>query len=269
MARAFSLHIGLNSLDPGHYDGWSGPLVACEADAAAMRSICVSQGFQADTLLTAAATRRAVIEKLNGYADSLAAGDTLVVSYAGHGGQLPDRNRDEDDNLDETWCLYDGELLDDELYTAWAAFQPGVRIAVFSDSCHSGTVLRNVVLSGRGSTDLRPRVMPPELQLRTYTRNRNFYDRLLSRDAPPPNPTCTVVLVSGCQDNQLSMDGPFNGAFTSALMVVWNDGRFKGGYADFMKAIRARLPDTQSPNFMQVGARNDDFVNGQIFSHGA
>jgi hypothetical protein len=44
--------------------------------------------------------------------------------------------------MDETWCLYDGQLLDDELHGAWEKFQAGVRILVFSDSCHSGTVLK-------------------------------------------------------------------------------------------------------------------------------
>ena len=32
-ARAMSLHIGLNAVDPKHYGGWSGPLAACEFDA--------------------------------------------------------------------------------------------------------------------------------------------------------------------------------------------------------------------------------------------
>ena len=32
-ARALSLHIGLNLVDPKHYGGWSGPRAACEFDA--------------------------------------------------------------------------------------------------------------------------------------------------------------------------------------------------------------------------------------------
>ena len=141
----FSLHIGLNRIDPNHYDGWSGPLNACESDAKAMQKICTSRGFQTELLLSANATREAVAHRLTGFAAAMVAGDTLVVSYAGHGGQLPDANADEDDGLDETWCLFDGQMVDDELYRAWATFKPGVRIAVFSDSCHSGTVARALV----------------------------------------------------------------------------------------------------------------------------
>lgn len=40
MAQGISLHTGLNVVDPAHYDGWSGPLNACEADAYAMETIC-------------------------------------------------------------------------------------------------------------------------------------------------------------------------------------------------------------------------------------
>jgi hypothetical protein len=39
MARGVSLHIGLNRVDPAHYDGWDGTLNACEFDANAMRAI--------------------------------------------------------------------------------------------------------------------------------------------------------------------------------------------------------------------------------------
>lgn len=33
MAKGISLHIGLNSVDPVHYQGWDGKLAACEFDA--------------------------------------------------------------------------------------------------------------------------------------------------------------------------------------------------------------------------------------------
>ena len=39
----------------------------------------------------------------------------------------------------------------------------------------------------------------------------------------------TVLLVSGCQDNQLSLDGFSNGLFTENLLAVWADGGWSGG----------------------------------------
>lgn len=33
-----------------------------------------------------------------------------MLSYLGHGEQLPERTSDEPDAQDETWCLYDAQL---------------------------------------------------------------------------------------------------------------------------------------------------------------
>lgn len=280
MAKGYSLHIGLNSVDPAHYSGWSGPLVACEADVRSMERICRSRGFATEQLLTKAATRDAVIKGIRNAAKTLKKGDIFCLSYSGHGGQLPDLNGDEDDSLDETWCLYDGEMLDDELHRLYAEFEKGVRVLVFSDSCHSGTVTRMMMRAGTASVSssgaisaagpaaAQPayRIMPPEAQLRTYEDNQAMYDKLLQQKAPPAKPKATVLLVSGCQDNQLSMDGPFNGAFTGALVASWRNGKFRGSYKELAKAIRSRLPSTQSPNYYVVGGINLKFETEQAFT---
>ena len=53
---------------------------------------------------------------MRGAAKALKPGDLFFLTYSGHGGQVPDVTGDEDDKQDETWCLYDGQLIDDELY---------------------------------------------------------------------------------------------------------------------------------------------------------
>ncbi len=62
-----------------------------------------------------------------------------------------------------------------------------------------------------------------------------------------------VILISGCQDNQTSMDGEHNGAFTEALLKVWNQGGFRGAYGAFHARIRAAMPSSQSPNLFTLG----------------
>jgi hypothetical protein len=62
-----------------------------------------------------------------------------------------------------------------------------------------------------------------------------------------------VILISGCQDNQTSMDGSRNGAFTEQLLAVWDKGNFSGNYATFHARIKAALPPTQSPNLFTLG----------------
>jgi hypothetical protein len=281
VARAQSLHIGLNAVSPAHYGGWSGDLAACEADAEDMQAIATSQGIKPTALMTKQATRAAVLAALRKAAKTLRRGDFFLLTYSGHGGQVADVTGEEIDRKDETWCLWDGQLIDDELYMELSRFVAGVRILVLSDSCHSGTVTREVVPAhapdGRG----RPRMMPPAIALRTYRDHQAFYDGLqrdvaaeagkagvIDPDAALAQVTVNstrltavvstfapaVILISGCQDNQTSMDGEFNGAFTGRLLQVWNNGAFTGNYTQFRSAIVAGLPSTQTPNLFVLGS---------------
>jgi hypothetical protein len=281
MAKGTSLHIGLNEVDPNHYAGWSGPLQACEADAEDMRDLAKERGFgKITTLLTKQATRRAVIDGIADAAKSLAAGDLFFLTYSGHGGQVPDQNGDDPDGEDETWCLHDGQLLDDELYLLWGRFQEGVRVVVLSDSCHSGTVTRLAlahaanramadleVLAPYGVRELRARYMPPAEALRTYRQNRAFYDALGKElPAEPPAPKASVRLVSGCQDSQTSLDGSFNGLFTGVLLKVWKNGGFVGNYRRFHREIVRRMPPQQTPNHFLVGTPLPSFDREKPFT---
>jgi metacaspase-1 len=277
MAKGMALTIGLNSVDPKHYGGWSGDLNACEADARDMAEIVKSMKFKISTLLTKSATRKNVASKISGAAKALKAGDIFMLSYSGHGGQLPDINSDETDAEDETWCLYDGELIDDELYDLFSRFKLGVRILVFSDSCHSGTVVKmayyqgagNARASVSGSAGTRYRNMPPDVALRAYRNNKAFYDKILRnpkiREAPE-KVKASVLLISGCQDNQLSSDGDFNGLFTAQLLKVWRNGTFKGAYRKFHKDIVKRMPPDQTPNYFRAGKTNTAFEAQKPFA---
>jgi len=277
MATGLALTIGLNSVNPRHYGGWSGELNACEADAEDMANIARTKKFKVKTLLTKAATRKQVISQIAKAAKALRAGDIFMLSYSGHGGQLPDINNDEPDAQDETWCLYDGELVDDELYAQLGKFSRNVRILVFSDSCHSGTVVKLAYYQGtttaRGSgpnmQGVRYRFMPPDVALRTYRANRVFYDKILRNlklRGAEKAVKASVLLISGCQDNQLSSDGDFNGLFTAQLLRVWKNGAFKGDYKKFHASIVRRMPPDQTPNYFRTGRTNLKFEAQKPFT---
>jgi hypothetical protein len=300
MPKGISIHIGLNRIDPKHY-GWDGKLDGCLNDAKDMMALAKERGFQASTLLDEQATAERAIEAIGKAAQNLRAGDILFLTYSGHGGQVADTNGDDEDKRDETWCLYDRQLVDDELYGLWSRFEPGTRVLVLSDSCHSGSVVKLIrqfsrIVSdpeltepfgiptapgarggppgeGRGrSAENVPvddvaalkgtRRMPPSVEQATEERNKKLYREIQeqSPDGDRAAVGATVLLISGCQDAQLSSDGKKNGLFTHTLKTVWKEGKFKGAYRSFHKQIQENMPVYQQPNFYVVGMPNPTFL---------
>ena len=277
MAQGIALHIGLNHVDPNHYAGWDGALVACEADARDMNALAKKAGYEATMVLAKDATAENVTDAIAGAAGRLASGDAFLLTYSGHGGQVADKNREEADRRDETWVLYDRQLLDDELYALWGQFKPGVRIFMLSDSCHSGTMARRVVYeaiqssaevtrSARDFAELpdtttpRVRVLPDELREQVFKQHQGLYSGI-QKSHPKGDKVpigASVILNSGCLDNQLSSDGDRNGLFTATMLKVWGGGRFAGDYRQFHRRILRRMPPWQSPNYYTVGAPNPD-----------
>ena len=122
--------------------------------------------------------------------------------------------------------------------------------------------------------------MPADVGLRVYEQHRGFYDTLQAEVAQAAGKAsiaepdavlatlslqggrvqaiakrlkAAVILISGCQDNQVSLDGDHNGAFTGQLRRVWNGGKFSGHHAQFHAQIVAGMPPAQTPNLFILG----------------
>lgn len=257
--RAVSLHVGVNRVDPRHYVGVT-DLEGCEDDARAMERLARRAGYATRMLLGEAATREAVILAIREAAQQLEAGDSFLLTVAAHGGMIPDRNRDEwattpGDVTDETLCLYDTQLVDDELAALWSLFRPGVRIAMVGDTCHAGTQIRAAELAGAavqpGRPDLRARCLSPRMARDTYVANRAHYDSRtldliglpgLVLAHPLDRPVRAAVLGLGaCLDTQVAMETMLGGVFTQALLRVWDDGRFAGNWHQLRARIEAEI----------------------------
>jgi metacaspase-1 len=275
-----AIHVGLDSVDPDAYGGWDGALAACENDAIAMEELTSELGYETQTLLSSQATSEAVFDAIADAAGTLRRGGICVITYAGHGGQFADLGSEEEDRLDETWLLHDREVLDDEIRMALSAFDPGVRVVVLSDSCHSGTVVRAIyerliddspavqgayhrvaprlrTRSGIAAKALRLRGAPPEVQRQVLAAHRRQYEEIRARTPSRDeiSMAASVLLISGCQDNQESAEENGHGVFTAALLDRWDRGAFTGDYRALHNAIRGDLPPTQSPNLLTVGMR--------------
>jgi hypothetical protein len=274
--QGYALHIGLNAVDPAKYEGWNGELFACENDAAVYRDIAKQAGFQTIySLLTKDATADNVLQHLQSAATQLQTGDILLLTYSGHGGAIIDTNQDETNNFgemdgfDETWCLYDRQLIDDELFTCFAQFKAGVRILLISDSCHSGSIAKNTAPLNDSSpvdpaTYSRLRVAPLQVLMRTYNKHKDEYDGIQAQlNARPEDIAAYVVQFAACQDDELAMEVWGNGMFTAKLMKVMKENI--SSYNDLFSAIKRGFTSRQNPNLLHYGNKAYDFLSQAPF----
>ena len=276
MAKGISIHIGLEYIDPLHYEGNDGALRTCAKDCLDMKEIAESQNFESSTvLLNEEGTRDAVTEAIANASKKLLSGDMLFISYSGHGASLPDENSDEEDGKDESWCLFDGCLLDDELYALWTRFEEGVRIMVVSDSCHSGTVTK--VAPGQDpETMIISKHFPDEEAERVYAKHKSFYLKIKAEAAESKDKEvkASVKLISGCQDVESSYVLPHdeNSLLTKELNRVWDAGQFVGTTPEFFEQIKEGVTAIayenrifQEPNLFDTGKTNESFDNQKPF----
>jgi hypothetical protein len=283
-AKGVSLHIGVNCPDPRRFR-MIARLRGCENDAEAMRRLAAGAGFEAELLAGREARIHSVRSRIAEAARRVGSDGIFLLTYAGHGTRVKDTDGDEGDGMDEAWCLFDGALIDDEMFRLWALFPEGARIVVVSDSCHSGTVIRD-------DDPLRRRDRPPRgLVMRGGSRAA---DECASAVRPPPGRAgeirpvrppgsgarrfadgtevevrASVILLAAALDGQTAADGERHGAFTAALLEVWNGGAFDGSYADLLGAVFQRVRAarfTQEPQLERAGMRWREFEAQRPFT---
>jgi metacaspase-1 len=151
MPTGISIHIGLDTLSNHYSEGVFDSLNSGIKDARDFYFLAKKQNFTPTLWVNdpkvkevkLAITKAAEILNLNNE------GGMLLITFSGHGNQVPDKipqipdykPDEENGKPDQTWCLFDRQLIDDELAQLWTLFNANVRILVISDSCHSGTVL--------------------------------------------------------------------------------------------------------------------------------
>jgi metacaspase-1 len=268
MSKGYSLHIGINRVDPQHYyKAHDLALQGAEQDATAWAALAIRQHFVSRQLHSEQATRSAVQQAIIGLAATAAVGDWVLITYAGHGGQLPDANGDEtDDQKDETWCCFDGHLLDDEIKHALAHMKAGVRVVLISDSCHSGSISKD-----DAEEDAAPeqglRFAPPFYTQQTYTNNQAFYDAIRAQTRRLQTVVAADVLVlSAARDKGQAYEEGGHGLFTRALLGAWNNGVFAGDYQALLNQAFQRLGGRQMPQLSQQGGGRHNLATQRAFT---
>jgi len=263
-----ALCIGINNYPGTHMD-----LSGCINDAEDWSAELQSRGFTVSRLIDAKATKAAMLKGFKSIVGGAKKGDSVVITFSGHGTYVPDVNGDELDGLDEALCPYDlqingAALLDDEIHAIFASRAPGVRLVLISDSCHSGTVTRAAAADPDADAAPRPRFMPmgnwlPDDKLPRGASGKplattagatraSAFSKALSRSAGD-------LLMSGCQEgpNNFSYDarinGRPNGAFSYYALKVLKTLKPGASYSDWHAAINpVYLPSASYPQSPQL-----------------
>jgi len=256
MKRA--LQIGLNN-----YKGTSNDLKGCVNDAYKWTDSTEKKTFDEFNMLEdKKATCKNVKKAMKSLAKKSIKGDVVVISYSGHGSKVNDANGDEADGVDETWFLYDGHLVDDEIRKILASFKEGVKVIVISDSCHSGTVTRSLMTTMSSEDYIKPRYMPPEDALECAS----VGSRESARPLAYPEEGMNHILISGCKSTEYSYDAYFDkpmGAFTYyATKIIDENPDFT--YNEFYTELRKHLPSSKYPQTPQLEG-SEELKNSKIF----
>ena len=266
---SISIHIGLNKLNPSIYYGDSGALNACVNDAYAMAGIALSKGFSSVKLLiNEKATCQNFIKEMDSAISSLSPGGILFLTFAGHGGQIPSKISPGD--MDEVWCFFDGIIKDNDLCNYWAKLSKGIRVLLISDSCHSGGIVR-FEEEGKWTylQDLNSKV-PISRGIQNFVFGEESESNIVKwetcKNGKPIE--ASIRLLSACDSHEKAKDGASHGAFTTALLKVWQGGDFKGNYLDYFSQISEMMENRKSqiPQHVLVGKSDAQFNNQLPFS---
>jgi hypothetical protein len=212
-------------------DTSEGQEALAEADARALAQVANQQGFHSSTLLLgAAATRARVCSGLRDAAGECRPGDLFMLTFSGHGGRRHCGGGASGEGLRGAWVLFDGSFDDEEMHGALAAFQPGVRVLVISDSCNGG-----VPAAEEGSS-------------------------------PLSKVSASVLVLSACGPDQYADAAGMPAHFTTALLRTWHRGRGIASYRGFHERIAADMPAYQRPDFYKVGPSDPHFEDQAPFT---
>jgi hypothetical protein len=233
--------IGLTGVDPKAYDGWDGTCPGCDLDARKLHARCLAAGAQTKLLLNEQATRASVETTILRAGLGLRRGDMLILTLSGHGGQVKDTNGDEADGLDETICLWDGQMVDDHVLEILTQLPPGLRVLLVSDQCHSEGNFRAFVRAATKAVTLgkygHKKVRPV---LRKVAKGWDG----------------ELIQFAGCREDSYSYGEASGGAWTTALDQAFPKATTLRAWFD---AAKKTMPERQQPQWVEFGNVTDAF----------
>jgi hypothetical protein len=256
-------------------------LEGCVNDVQLMRGILQDNfGFPPENITLLAndqATRDAILAALDALVERTGQDDVVVIHYAGHGSQMTDREDDEPDGLDETIMPFDAargegmnrDITDDEIHLRLVGLgkKTSYTTLIF-DSCHSGTITRDVfgVKSRSVEPDKRPVSELPPSPIPEAARQA-------MRESGPSGwmpHTNQYVLLAGCRDEETSFEyrppegagKVTHGALTYFLAQQLRQATPGTSYRDVFERAAAKVNANNGNQHPQMEGRADREVFG-------
>jgi hypothetical protein len=192
---------------------------------AALTQYCGFANGNVRTLTDLEATQKRMQAEISRVIGKARRGDVLLIHYAGHGSNVPDKSGDEADLRDEILCPTDLDwmdpFLDDWLRKEFDKVPSGVNLTVIMDCCHSGTNTRAVLPP---DAPIIERFLPCPLDLLATESGRKLRGivqttrkRGSRRSQDVVDVDIPELLITGCRSTQTSADAKIEGSFHGAL----------------------------------------------------
>ena len=208
-------------------------------------------------------TKINIIESLKTLIKDCKSGDTLFFYYSGHGSQIKDTGGDEVDKLDEVLVPLDylnvGVISDDELFNI-IKLKNGVKFYGFTDCCHSGTIcdLKYNVVSG---CKLIKGVITNGMKYNPVDWTSTFIMSKLIKEKSDG----MLFFISGCKDNQVSLETQGQGAFTYCFLKFFNENAFVNNRFTFKDLLKFLHCNLQINRFVQIPQMSSNLITIDLF----
>ncbi|KAI8596422.1 caspase domain-containing protein [Dissophora ornata] len=267
-----ALLIGIN------YTGRGNQLHGCVNDTAVMKAFLLEVGFPKENIRVLTddqvgtpwlPTRENILNNLKWLIHGAQKNDSYFLHYSGHGGQVPDRDGDETDGMDD--CIFpmdheeNGVIIDDDLHSMLVRGLPvSVRLTVVFDCCHSGSALdlpyiytsTGYIRGSNALTSLGHELVEVGFDENAIKELQKKWEKLqieekeLARQIKLKAVDTDVVMFSGCQDDQTSADvsitrggkSSSNGAMTYAFTKCIRENP-EQSYEEMLGSIRDLLKE--------------------------
>ena len=254
-------------------------LDGARSDAMDIATALSRTGASVITLIDENATKQNIVRAWQSLLNQAKAGDVILMSYAGHGAQAPERIAgDESDRLDEFWVLpgfdpnnikatWQETIFDNDLHQWFSeASRRGIHVVFVSDSCHAGGMDRAV--TGRlRYVDVGKNRLLAELLALMLKDDRRGGTSQASAARLPDHVTMLAATGESQPVPEVVIDGRPRGALS------WSVARALEGKADrngdgqltrteledyIIATVRMRSESLQMPVFNPVAARTGE-----------